>query len=173
MILAIVALSNQRGGAGRDADAGGFGAAARGDADRAAADDAAIPTLTPTPSVDAGAERRRRADGDGRPEPTPTETATAETHDTGTFPGWTGSDGDYTIIIESADSVAERREGRAEGAGRGPDRRHPQLGRLLVAQRRLPGRLHAATTRRKSDAEADLDAVRADFPDAYVQQIKT
>ncbi len=126
---------------------------------------------TPTPSVTASPTV----------EVTPTETPTVEatptdTPDTGTgsgtFGGWTGSDGDYTIIIESAKSLsaAEKAAEKAETAGltvgilNSDDYSSLNGGYQVV---------FSGTYATKSDAQADLDSVQNDLKDAYVRQIKT
>jgi septal ring-binding cell division protein DamX len=127
------------------------------------------PNLTPTPTVDTGT-----------PTPAPTDTATAEPTDTptpdssgsGTFPGWTGSDGDYTIIIESADSQsgAEKVAQKAQDGGltvgilNSDDYSSLNGGYWVV---------FSGDYSSKSDAQADLDGVRDSFKDAYVRQIKS
>ena len=153
VILAIVALSNQEEPTGeRDADAGSLRRSRPGDADGRADD--------PTDPGDADAERHGDADRDGDRRPSPTETATVasrsptETATADPAPARSPAGPAATATTRSSSSPRtasrRRREGRAEGAGRGLDRRHPQLGRLLVAERRLLGRLH----RRLRDARA-------------------
>ena len=104
-------------------------------------------------------------------EPSPTETAT-EDPGSGTFGGWTGSDGDYTIIIESADNVAdaEKVAQKAQDAGltvgilNSDDYSSLNGGYQVV---------FSGTYASKSDAEADLGSVQDEFSDAYVRQIKS
>src|SRR4051794_3747312 len=55
----------------------------------------ALPTLTPAPTTAPGVSPAATASPTTTVEPSPTTAAT-----TGTFPGWEGTDGDYTIIIE-------------------------------------------------------------------------
>ena len=103
-------------------------------------------------------------------DPSPTETATADPNST--FGGWTGSDGDYTIIIESADSLAdaEKVAQQAQDAGltvgilNSDDYSSLNGGYQVV---------FSGTYASKSDAEADLDSVQDEFSDAYVRQIKS
>ena len=129
---------------------------------------------TPTPSVTAAPTETATVDPSptetATVDPLPTETATADPDST--FGGWTGSDGDYTIIIESADSLsdAEKVAQQAQDAGL-------TVGILNSDDySSLNGGYQVVFTgayATKSDAEADLDSVRDEFSDAYVRQIKT
>jgi septal ring-binding cell division protein DamX len=115
-------------------------------------------TITPTPS----------ATGTTTPEPTATETPTT----TSSFPGWTGADGDYTIILESAktQSGAETVAQKASDAG------ESSVGILKSGDySSLNGGYYVVFTgtyTSKSDAQAALAGVRSNFKDAYVRQIK-
>jgi len=127
----------------------------------------AIPTSSPAPTTEGGAVT---------PVPTttasPTETATADPSTTGTFPGWTGTDGDYTIIIESANSesgankVAQEAQssGLTVGVFNSNDFSSLNGGYWVV---------YTGTYATKSDAQADLDGVRDNYSDANVRQIKS
>jgi hypothetical protein len=125
----------------------------------------AIPTVSPAPTIS----------------PVPTETATAEPTDTptaepttegsGTFSGWTGADGDYTIIIASEDTENEANDvaqsaqdkGMTVGVLNSDDYSNLNGGYWVV---------FTGTYTSESDAEADLDGVQSDYKDAYVRQIK-
>jgi septal ring-binding cell division protein DamX len=128
------------------------------------------PNLTPTPSVDTGTPTAEPTVTD-TPSPEPTDTATPDSGGSGTFPGWTGSDGDYTIIIESASSQsgAEKVAQEAQDGGltvgilKSDDYSSLNGGYWVV---------FTGDYSSKSDAVADLDGVRADYHDAYVKQIK-
>ena len=131
----------------------------------------AIPTITPAPTVSAAPTVSPVPTTS--PEPTPTDTATPDTGGSGAFPGWTGSDGDYTIIIESATSqskaedVAQKAQddnGLTVGILNSDDYSSLNGGYYVV---------FTGTYSSKSDAQADLDVVRADYSDAYIKQIKT
>src|SRR4051812_26275602 len=78
------------------------------------------PNATPTVSPDPNASPTTTPDANATPTPTATEDPGTTQSGTGsTFPGWTGSDGDYTIIIESAKSQsgAEKVAQQAQSAG--------------------------------------------------------
>jgi septal ring-binding cell division protein DamX len=121
------------------------------------------PTVSPEPTT--------TAEPTVSPEPTATEAPTTDPG-TGTFPGWTGSDGDYTIIIESAKSQsgAEKVAQEAQDSGM-------TVGILESSNySSLNGGYYvvfSGTYASESDAEADLDGVRSDYPDAYIRQIKS
>ena len=140
------------------------------------------PNATPTTTPDPNASPTTTPDPNATP--TPTESATPEatptedpgTTDSGTgstFPGWSGSDGDYTIIVESAKSQsdAEKVAQKAQDAGLA------DVGILdSSSYSSLNGGYQVVFTgvyTSKSDAEANLDSVRDEFGDAYVRQIKT
>jgi hypothetical protein len=122
-----------------------------------------VPTETPT--VEPSPTETATVD------PSPTETATTDPG-SGTFGGWTGSDGDYTIIIESADNLADAEEvaQKAQDAGltvgilNSDDYSNLNGGYQVV---------FTGTYSTKADAEADLDSVQDEFSDAYVRQIKS
>jgi len=173
VILAIVALSNQK------QEAAGTPTAAPS----AQVPPGATPTVSPiptsspipstTPSPDAGATVSPAPTATGTTTPQPTDTPTPDPGtSTSTFPGWTGSDGDYTIIIESAKSQsgAEKVAQEAQSGGmtvgilKSDDYSSLNGGYYVV---------FSGTYTSKSDAEADLDSVRADYSDAYVRQIKS
>jgi hypothetical protein len=141
-----------------------------------------LPSTTPTVSPDPNASPTTTADPNATaspepttsPEPTATEDpGTTESGTGSTFPGWTGADGDYTIIIESAksQSAAEKVAKKAEDAGL------TDVGILdSSSYSSLNGGyqvVFTGTYTSKSDAEGNLDSVRAEFKDAYVRQIKS
>jgi septal ring-binding cell division protein DamX len=156
-----------------------------------------LPTLTPLPSTTASPSpttspdpnATTTPDPNATASPSPTESPTAEpttTPDdsgntgsgegstgTGSFPGWTGADGDYTIIIESAKSTsqAEKVAQKAQDAG------HSDVGILNSSDySSLNGGyqvVFVGTYSSKSEAQDALSDVRSDFKDAYVRQIKS
>jgi septal ring-binding cell division protein DamX len=173
VILAIVALSNQK----QEANATPTPTAV------ASVPPGATPTISPLPSPTTAPVTPVPTTDDGTgtaaPTETPTATATEAPTDTptpdagsGTFPGWTGSDGDYTIIIESADSQsgAEKVAQKAQDGGltvgilNSDDYSSLNGGYWVV---------FSGDYSSKSDAQADLDGVRDSFKDAYVRQIKS
>jgi sporulation related protein len=138
-----------------------------------------LPTLTPLPSSTASPEPSATASPEPSattsPEPTtsPAPTATASPGTGSTFPGWSGADGDYTIIIESsktqagAEKVAQKAQGAGEsdiGILKSDDYSSLNGGYYVV---------FTGTYSRQSEAENALDGVRANFKDAYVRQIKS
>ncbi|MDA0165464.1 SPOR domain-containing protein [Solirubrobacter ginsenosidimutans] len=143
-----------------------------------------LPTLTPLPSATATVSPDPNATATVSPDPnataspeptetsTPEPTVTAEPSTSSSFPGWTGSDGDYTIIIESAstqegaEKVAQEAQDKGESPGilKSDDYSSLNGGYWVV---------FTGTYSTKSDAEAALDGVRSNFHDAYVRQIKT
>jgi hypothetical protein len=116
------------------------------------------PGLTPTPTPEAS------------PEPTAEPTVDAGT---GSFGVWTGADGDYTVIIKSAQSqsAAEKVAQRAQTAG------ETEVGILESSDySSLNGGYYVVfigTYTNKSDAESALDGIKSNFKDAYVRQIKS
>jgi hypothetical protein len=139
-----------------------------------------LPSATPTPTVstDPSATATVSPDPSATASPEPTESATPEptpTDDagTGSFPGWSGSDGDYTIIIESAksQSAAEQVAQKAQDAGLA------DVGILdSSSYSSLNGGYQVVFTgvyTSKSDAQSNLDSVQDEFEDAYVRQIKS
>ena len=173
VILAIAALSNQEEPTANGTPTPTASAQPPGASPTAAPTISPIPA-TPTPSVTAAPTETATVDPSptetATVDPSPTETATADP--SSTFGGWTGSDGDYTIIIESADSLsdAEKVAQQAQDAGL-------TVGILNSDDySSLNGGYQVVFTgayATKSDAEADLDSVRDEFSDAYVRQIKT
>ncbi len=169
VILAIAALSNQEEPAANATPTPTASAQPPGTSPTAAPTISPIPA-TPTPSVTEAPTVDPSPTETATVDPSPTETATADPNST--FGGWTGSDGDYTIIIESADSLAgaEKVAQQAQDAGL-------TVGILNSDDySSLNGGYQVVFTgayATKSDAEADLDSVRDDFSDAYVRQIKT
>jgi predicted nucleic acid-binding Zn ribbon protein len=118
----------------------------------------AVPTLSPVPTTTAPSETA-----------TPVPTATPSTSASSSFPGWTGGDG-WTIIIESAtsQSKAESVASSAQAAGESPgilksdDFSSLNAGYWVVFEGDYAS---------KSEAQSNLDSVRANHHDAYVRQI--
>ena len=89
-----------------------------------------------------------------------------------TFPGWTGADGDYTIIIasnttlSSAEKVAQKAQDAGEDVGilNSDDYSSLNGGYYVV---------FTGTYSSKSEANNALSGVRANHKGAYVRQIKT
>jgi predicted nucleic acid-binding Zn ribbon protein len=112
-------------------------------------------TATPTPSTS--------------PEGTPTPTPTPDTG-TGTFSAWPGGSG-WTVIIESAktqskaDSVATdaQSKGHTVGVLHSDDYSSLNPGYYVVFTEKYGS---------QSAAQKGLDAIKSDFPDAYVRQVK-
>jgi septal ring-binding cell division protein DamX len=142
------------------------------------------PLPSTTPSPDPNAAPTATADPLESPTAEPTESATPEatptedpgTTDSGTgstFPEWSGADGDYTIIIESAksQSAAEKVAQQAQDAGMS------DVGILdSSSYSSLNGGyqvVFSGVYASKSDAEDALSSARSEFKDAYVRQIKT
>jgi septal ring-binding cell division protein DamX len=139
------------------------------------------PNATPTVSPDPNATPTVSPDPNATPEPTetatPEPTATEDPNtDTGsgsTFPDWSGADGDYTIIIESAKSRsgAEKIAQKAQDAGlsdvgilKSGDYSSLNAGYQVV---------FTGVYTSKKDAQDALSGARSDFKDAYVRQIRT
>ena len=174
VILAIIALSNQK----QEVDPN----ATPTPTAVASVPPGATPTVSPLPSTPTPVPTTEGQTGAVTPIPSVTETPTPEATETstpdssgttsGTFPGWTGSDGDYTIIIESAKSqsgaetVAQKAQddGLTVGILNSSDYSNLNGGYYVV---------FTGTYSSKSDAEADLSGVRDSFHDAYVRQIKS
>jgi len=155
-----------------------------------------LPSVTPAPSAttDPNASPSATTDPNVSPSPTATESATASptatedpgTTDSGTgdtsggntdsgtgstFPGWTGADGDYTVIVESATSKsgAEKVAQKASDAGESPgilksDDYSSLNGGYWV--------VFIGQYAKKSEAEDALGGLQSTFSDAYVKSIK-
>jgi septal ring-binding cell division protein DamX len=129
----------------------------------------AIPTTSPSPSVSPFPSAT--ASPGATTTPFPSATASPTTGTGSAFPGWTGSDGDYTIIIESsktrsgAEKVAQQAQDNGETVGilNSDDYSSLNGGYYVV---------FTGTYATKSQAEDALDSVRDDHGDAYVRQIK-
>jgi septal ring-binding cell division protein DamX len=128
-----------------------------------------LPTTSPVPSV--------------TPFPTesgttePTETATADPTDdsgttTGTFPGWTGADGDYTVILDSSttQSDAEEFAQQAQDAGHTVGILNSDDFSSLNSGYWVTFSGNYAT---EDEAESALDGLKSDYSDAYIRQIST
>lgn len=107
------------------------------------------------------------------PTPAPGTTATPAPTTTGSssFPGWTGGDG-WTIIIESAttQSKAESEASSAQSQGLTPGILKSDDYSSLNAGYWVVFTGHYAS---KSEAQGNLDSVRAKFSDAYVRKVAT
>src|SRR4051794_1905716 len=171
VILAIVALSNQKEEATPTATPTPSAVASIPPATVTPLPSTPTPGVTPLPTTDPGTSPVPTATPTDTATPEPTETSTPDSG-SGTFPGWTGSDGDYTIIIESATSQsgAEKVAQEAQDAGL-------TVGILNSDEfSSLNGGYQVVFTgdySSKSDAVADLDGVRDNYHDAYVKQIKS
>ena len=130
------------------------------------------PTVSPVPTATVSPDPNATSTPEATETSTPEPTTTAEPSTTSSFPGWTGNDGDYTIIIESAktqdgaEKVAQEAQDKGESPGilKSDDYSSLNGGYYVV---------FTGTYSSKSDAQAALDGVRANFHDAYVRQIKT
>jgi hypothetical protein len=134
-----------------------------------------LPSATPAPttSPDPNATPSATPTDTATPAPTATEDPNTEGGTGSTFPDWSGSDGDYTIIIESANSrsQAEKVAQQAQNANLS------DVGILNSSNySSLNGGYQVVFTgvyTSKSDAQDNLSSVRSEFKDAYVRQIKT
>jgi septal ring-binding cell division protein DamX len=128
----------------------------------------AIPTTSPSPSVSPIPTETASPGATTTPFPSPT---TAPPTTGSSFPGWTGADGDYTIIIESsktrsgAEKVAQDAQDSGETVGilNSDDYSSLNGGYYVV---------FTGTYATKKAAEDALGSVRDNHPDAYVRQIK-
>jgi len=132
------------------------------------------PNATTTPDPNATASPTASPTESSTPEATPTEDpGTTDSGSGSTFPDWSGSDGDYTIIVKSAtsQSEAEKAAQKAQDAGLS------DVGILDSSQySSLNSGYQVVFTgvySSKSEAENDLSTARSSFKDAYVKQIKT
>jgi septal ring-binding cell division protein DamX len=138
-----------------------------------------LPTFTPAPSASADPNATPTPDPNLSPTPEASPTVTAEpspepTFDPGTGTGgFTGADGDYTVIIESAtsqsaaDTVAQEAEGKNltdVGVLNSDDYSSLNAGYYVV---------FVGSYASKSDATDALDGIKSDYPDAYVRQIES
>jgi hypothetical protein len=168
VVLAILALANREQEVGQNPTPGATPSAAPPGATPTvppAGTPSPLPTTTPAPSSEPTVEPEPTI------EPNPTEDPTTDPGTGSTFPGWTGSDGDYTIIIESnrtqegAEEVAQQAQDAGQTVGILESDQYSSLnGGYWV--------VFSGTYTSKSDAEADLDSIQDSYPDAYVRQIK-
>ncbi len=161
VVLAILALANQK------EEQPGQGAnpspSAVAPLPTSAAPTATTPleTITPVPSETA----------------TPTETVTPDPSPTveggsTTFPGWTGQDGDYTVILKSsssqssAESFAQEAQdaGQTVGILNSDDYSSLNSGYWVV---------FSGNYATEDEAESALDGLKSDYSDAYIRQIST
>jgi hypothetical protein len=132
------------------------------------------PNATPTVSPDPNATVTPAPTDTATPEPTPTvDSGNTEGGTGSTFPGWSGADGDYTIIIESAKSLSQAEKVAQQAQNKGL----ADVGILdSSSYSSLNGGYQVVFTgvyTSKSDAVDNLSSVRSDYGDAYVKQIKT
>jgi septal ring-binding cell division protein DamX len=176
VILAIVALSSQK-----DEVAQNPTPSPGASAQPPGATPSPLPTLTPAPSASVDPNPTPTTDPNVTPTPTAeaSPTVTVEPSptvdpDPGTGTGgFTGADGDYTVIIESAtsQSAADKVAADAEsknltdvGVLNSDDYSSLNGGYYVV---------FVCSYASKSDAEDALDGIKSDYPDAYVRQIKS
>jgi hypothetical protein len=131
----------------------------------------AVPTATPFPTSTAapGTTVTPAPGATTTPAPGTTATPSPTTSGSGSFPGWTGGDG-WTIIIESAttQSKAESEATSAQSQGLTPGILKSDDYSSLNAGYWVVFTGHYAS---KSEAQSNLDSVRAKFSDAYVRKI--
>ena len=114
------------------------------------------PTFTPEPTVE--------------PEPTTTDDPPDSADPSATFGGWTGADGDYTIIIASESSLSEAEtvaqqaqdQGHTVGILNSDDFSSLNGGYQVV---------FVGTYSSESEAEDALGDIKSDYRDAYIKQI--
>jgi hypothetical protein len=135
-----------------------------------------LPTITPAPTTSAAPTGTATVSPSVSPVPTDTATPAPTEGGTGTapstkFPGFTGADGDYTIIIESATTLshAESVATKAQSGGTTPgildsDDYSSLNGGYFV--------VFTGDYSTKKDAQNALSGVRSSYKDAYVRQIK-
>ena len=100
------------------------------------------------------------------PDPTPTVDGSS------TFPGWSGQDGDYTVILKSsssqsgAESFAQEAQdaGHTVGILNSDDFSSLNSGYWVV---------FSGTYATEDEAETALDDLKSDYSDAYIRQIST
>src|SRR4051812_15135833 len=145
----------------------------------ATATTSALPTLTPIPSTTAVPSETATAAPTESASPTESPTASPTTDGSTTtpaapspnYPGWTGADGDYTIIIMSATTLEKAESGakKAQDAG-------ATVGILNSDDySNLNGGYYVVFTgdySSESEATDALPGIQAKVKDAYVRQIK-
>jgi septal ring-binding cell division protein DamX len=120
-----------------------------------------LETITPVPSETA-------TPAPTEPEPSPT----VDGGGTSSFPGWSGQDGDYTVILKSSSSQssAESFAQEAQNAGNtvgilnSDDYSSLNSGYWVV---------FSGTYATEDEAETALDDLKSDYSDAYIRQIST
>jgi septal ring-binding cell division protein DamX len=128
-------------------------------------------SVTPEPTEDPGFDDGTEDDGtdDGFDEGTEDDGFSTDT--SSSFPDWSGTDG-YTVIIKSATSLSA-----AERAARSAEEKGHSVGILNSDDyASLNGGYYVVFVGEyatKSEAEDALAGVKADFPDAYVRQVKS
>jgi septal ring-binding cell division protein DamX len=130
-----------------------------------------LPTITPAPTTSAIPTETASPTVSPAPTETATPAPTTGTAPSSKFPDWSGADGDYTIIIESATTVSQA-ESVAQKAQNGGE----TVGILKSDDfSSLNGGYYVVFTgdySSKKDAQSALSGVRSSFKDAYVRQIK-
>jgi septal ring-binding cell division protein DamX len=139
------------------------------------------PNVSPTPTTDPNVSPSPTATATESATPSPTATEDPGTTDDGgtgdtgtgsTFAEWTGADGDYTIIVESAKTKAgaEKVAQKASDAGESPGILESSNYSSLNGGYWV---VFIGQYSKKSEAQDALDGVRSTFKDAYVRQIKS
>jgi septal ring-binding cell division protein DamX len=176
VILAIVALASQKDEVAQNpSPSPGASAAPPG------ATPSPLPTFTPAPSASADPNATATVDPNTSPTPDPNASPSpepsispepTETVDPGTGTGgFSATNGDYTVIIESArsqsaaDTVVTEAEGKGlSDVGTFNSDDYPSLnGGYYV--------VYVGSYASKSDAEDALDGIKSDYPDAYVRKV--
>jgi septal ring-binding cell division protein DamX len=126
-----------------------------------------LQTTTPSPSVTStpGATETTT------PVPSATTDPNTGTGTGSTFPGWTGQDGDYTVIIKSsttrsgAEATAQQAQNAGEDVGilKSDDYSSLNKGYYVV---------FSGVYATEDEAEAALDDLKSSYHDAYIRQIK-
>jgi cell division septation protein DedD len=130
---------------------------------------APLPTTTAVPSVTAAPTETVAPEPTETVSPDPTEDPTTTT---GSFPGWTGADGDYTVILDSSttQSAAEDFAQQAQDAGHTVGILNSDEFSSLNSGYWVVFSGNYAT---EDEAESALDDLKSDYSDAYIRQIST
>jgi cell division septation protein DedD len=130
----------------------------------------ATPTFTTTPAPTATATTTPGATATATATPSPSATASPTTTATGSFADWPGGSG-WTVIIESAttrakaETVATAAQGKGHTVGilHSDDYSSLNPGYYVVFTQKYGS---------QSEAQSGRDGIKADYPDAYVRQVK-
>ncbi|MDA0142245.1 SPOR domain-containing protein [Solirubrobacter deserti] len=174
VILAIAALSNQeQQTAGNPTPSPGASAAPPA-ATPTISPIPTSPSVTPSPTADPGLTPEASPTEDPTTEITPEPTVEPSPEPdpdpgSGTFESWTGGDGDYTIIIESADNLSRAEEVAQEAQDKGltvgilnsDDYSNLNGGYQVV---------FSGTYSSESEAEDALPDIKAEYSDAYIKR---